>query len=77
MYKRLFYLICSVLMPFAVPCVTQAQVENLVQNPSFEEDEIILNDQSYDHWWTWGWEDGLKPSGHSNGRYQLVFHCRQ
>jgi hypothetical protein len=31
----------------------------LVLNGSFEEDEEILNDAAYDHWWTWGWESGL------------------
>jgi hypothetical protein len=62
MYKRPIYLTCFVLMLVAVPLVTDAQVENLVQNPSFEDDEVILNDQSYDHWWTWGWEDGLNST---------------
>jgi len=46
----------------AVPLVTHAQVENLVTNPSFEEDEPILNDQAYEHWWTWGWEAGLNST---------------
>ena len=58
MYKRgTFY--CLILMLFAVPLVTHAQVENLITNPSFEEDEVILNDAAYEFWWTWGWEDGL------------------
>jgi len=58
MCKRLIYLTCFVLTLVAVPLVTHAQVENLVLNPSFEEDEVILNDQAYEHWWTWGWEAG-------------------
>jgi len=33
--------------------------EPLVLNGSFEEDEVILDDAAYDHWWTWGWEAGL------------------
>jgi len=59
MCKKLIYLISFVLVLVAVPLVTQAQVENLAINPSFEEDEVILNDTAYEHWWTWGWEDGL------------------
>ncbi len=31
----------------------------LVQNGSFEEDEVIHNDAAYDHWWTWGYDAGL------------------
>jgi len=59
MCKKLIYLISFILVLVAVPLVTHAQVDNLVLNPSFEEDEVILNDQDYEHWWTWGWEDGL------------------
>ncbi len=59
MCKKLIYLISFILVLVAVPLVTHAQVDNLVQNPSFEEDEVILNDSAYEHWWTWGWEDGL------------------
>jgi hypothetical protein len=62
MCKRLIYLTCFVLSLVAVPTVTHAQVENLVINPSFEEDEPILDDQSYEHWWTWGWEAGLNST---------------
>ncbi len=59
MFKKLTYLTSIVLVLAAVPSVTHAQVDNLAINPSFEEDEIILNDSAYVHWWTWGWEDGL------------------
>jgi hypothetical protein len=53
-------LICFLLVLAFVQTVTYAQqVENLSPNPSFEEDEVILNDSAYEHWWTWGWEDGL------------------
>ena len=59
MCKKLIYLTSFVLVLVAVPLVTHAQVDNLAINPSFEEDELILNDEAYEHWWTWGWEDGL------------------
>ncbi len=58
MYKRRFFLICFILMLFAVPQVTQAQVENLALNPSFEEDEdAILNDPDWFQWCTWNPDD--------------------
>ena len=60
MCKRLICLICFVLvLIFAQPVTHAQQVENLSPNPSFEEDEVILNDSAYEQWWTWGWEDGL------------------
>jgi len=62
MCKRQIYLTSFVLVLAAVPLATHAQVDNLVLNPSFEEDEIILNDQDYEHWWTWGWENGLNST---------------
>jgi len=40
-------------MLVAVPLVTHAQVENLVLNPSFEEDEVILDDPEWLQWATW------------------------
>ncbi len=62
MCKKLIYLISFILVLVAVPLVTHAQVDNLMLNPSFEEDEVILNDQDYEQWWTWGWEDGLNST---------------
>jgi len=38
----------------ALPGALQAQVENLVLNPSFEEDEVILDDPAWEQWSTWG-----------------------
>ncbi len=58
----LIYLTSFVLVLVGVPLVTQAQVDNLAINPSFEEDEVILNDEAYEHWWTWGWEEGLNST---------------
>ncbi|MHC4172455.1 MAG: carbohydrate binding domain-containing protein [Planctomycetota bacterium] len=60
MCKRLIYLTSFVLVLVAFPPVTHAQVDNLLQNPSFEEDEVILND--HEQWWTWGYEDGLNST---------------
>ncbi len=53
MCKRLIYLISFVLVLVAVPPVTHAQVENLLLNPSFEEDEAILDDPDWEQWTTW------------------------
>ena len=53
MCKRLIYLTFFVLVLVAVPPVTHAQVDNLVLNPSFEEDEVILDDPDWSQWCTW------------------------
>jgi len=53
MCKRLIYLTSFVLVLFAAPLVTHAQVDNLVLNPSFEEDEVILDDPDWYQWCTW------------------------
>jgi WD40 repeat protein len=44
------------------PAATQGQVVNLVQNPSFEEYEAILDDPAEDKWWTWGDDTGVKST---------------
>jgi len=62
MYQKRFFFTLIVMILFAVPLITHAQVENLITNPSFEEDEVILNDAAYEFWWTWGWEDGLNST---------------
>ena len=63
MCEKLIYLISFLLVLTVVQPVTYAQqFENLLLNPSFEEDEVILNDSAYEHWWTWGWEDGLNST---------------
>ena len=63
MLKRLICLISFVLVLVVVQPITYAQqVENLVPNPSFEEDEVILNDSAYDLWWTWGYDSGLNST---------------
>jgi len=57
MCKRLIYLTCFVLALVVLSPVTHAQVENLALNPSFEEDEIILNDPNWEGWCTWNPEE--------------------
>ncbi len=58
MCKRLIYLTSFVLVMVAVPPVTHAQVENMVLNPSFEEDEAILDDPDWLQWTTWNPAEG-------------------
>ena len=43
----------------AFPVVTGAQVANLAPNPSFEEDEVILDDPAWTMWCTWGYDNGI------------------
>jgi len=53
MCKRLIYLISIVLLLVAVPAATHAQVVNLALNPSFEEDDVVLDDPDWYQWATW------------------------
>jgi hypothetical protein len=62
MCKRRFFLTSVILIMLAVPLVTHAQVENLVLNPSFEEDEVILDDPAWEQWATWGYDSGLSST---------------
>ena len=63
MCKRLIYLISFVLVLVVVQPVTHAQqVENLLLNPSFEEDEDILADPAWEQWTTWGYDSGLNST---------------
>ncbi|MFZ2148511.1 MAG: carbohydrate binding domain-containing protein, partial [Sedimentisphaerales bacterium] len=57
MCKRLIYLTSFVLVLVAFPPVTHAQVDNLALNPSFEEDEVILDDPDWYQWCTWNPEE--------------------
>ncbi len=62
MCKRLICLISFILVLVVIQPVTHAQqVENLVLNPSFEEDEVILADDG-EKWATWGWENSLNTT---------------
>jgi hypothetical protein len=57
--KSICWVVLAALGLAVVPMATQGQVVNLMQNPSFEEDEVILNDAAYEKWWTWGYDTGL------------------
>jgi hypothetical protein len=60
MSKKLLYLL---LITLAILQTAKAQdIGNLVQNPSFEEDEVILDDPAWEAWATWGWEGGLNST---------------
>ena len=37
----------------AFPAAGQGQIVNLAPNPSFEEDEVVLDDAAWEHWCTW------------------------
>ena len=58
MLRRALLVLCLV----AIPLVAHAQVQNLVLNPSFEEDEVILNDPSWMEWATWGDANGVNST---------------
>jgi len=62
MCKRLIYMTYLVLVLAAFPPVTHAQVDNLLQNPSFEEDELILDDPDWEMWCTWNPDEGAGSS---------------
>jgi len=63
MYQKLLYsVMLAVFALVAVPSTAHAQVQNLVLNPSFETDEVILNDPAWEQWCTWGYETGLNST---------------
>ena len=62
MCKRLICLTCFVLVLAALPAVTHAQGENLLQNSSFEDDEPILDDPDWEQWCTWNPDEGAGSS---------------
>ena len=53
MFKQLLYLACFVFVLVVLPPATHAQVNNLLLNHSFEEDELILDDPDWEQWCTW------------------------
>ncbi|MFH1718597.1 MAG: carbohydrate binding domain-containing protein, partial [Planctomycetota bacterium] len=55
--KSIYLVMLAALVLVAIPSVTHAQVENLVLNFSFEEDEVILNDPDWEQWCTWNPDD--------------------
>jgi hypothetical protein len=53
MYTRSIFWLLVMLGLVGVPLVSHAAVVNFVPNPSFEEDEVILNDPAWTQWATW------------------------
>jgi hypothetical protein len=62
MYRNSIWWALVVLSLVAVPLTAHAAVVNLVKNPSFEEDEVILDDPAWDQWCTWGSDAGLNST---------------
>jgi len=63
MCKKLICLISFVLVFVVAQPVTHAQpADNLTINPSFEEDEVILDDPTWEQWATWGDQGGLNST---------------
>jgi len=58
MSRKLICLGSFVLVLLAITAATHAQVDNLVMNPSFEEDEAILDDPAWEQWCTWNPAEG-------------------
>ncbi len=66
---KIEFLCAGVEVPFWLDLVSVTVAEEpapLVLNGSFEEDEVILNDEAYDHWWTWGYETGLSSTAETD-----------
>ena len=60
MLRSIFLAMFLALFLIGVPLSVHAQVENLVLNPSFEDENDVINDQWIENGWvTWGDGDGL------------------
>jgi hypothetical protein len=60
MLRSMFFVMFLALCLIGIPLAVHAQVENLVLNPSFEDENDIINDQWIENGWvTWGDADGL------------------
>ncbi|MCX5644160.1 MAG: hypothetical protein NTZ17_05675 [Phycisphaerae bacterium] len=63
MHEKSIHWVASLALSLVVaPAATQGEVVNLVRNPSFEEDEIILDDPAWDNWCTWGEDTGVNST---------------
>jgi hypothetical protein len=58
--KSICWMLFAAFVLLTIPPAAHAQVTNLAPNPSFEEDEPILDDPTWENWCTWGWEGGLQ-----------------
>ena len=60
MLRSIFLAMFLALFLIGVPLAVHAQVENLVLNPSFEDENDVIDDQWIENGWvTWGDADGL------------------
>ena len=60
MLRSMFFIMFLALCLTGVPLAVHAQVDNLVLNPSFEDEGDIIDDQWIENGWvTWGDGDGL------------------
>jgi len=60
--KSIHWVALLALSLVVAPAATQGQVVNLVRNPSFEEDEVILDDPAWDNWCTWAYGVGVNST---------------
>ena len=59
MCKQSVFWVMAVVLAFgAIPQASHGQVVNLIKNPSFEEDELVLNDPDWSTWTTWNPAEG-------------------
>ncbi len=58
MCQKLICLFSPVFVLLAIAPAANAQVTNLLRNPSFEEDELILDDPDWSTWTTWNPAEG-------------------
>ena len=56
--QSVFWIMAVVLALVAIPQASHAQVVNLLKNPSFEEDEPVLDDADWSTWTTWNPAEG-------------------
>ena len=59
MCKQSVFWVMAVVLAFgAIPQASHAQVVNLLKNPSFEEEELVLDDPDWSTWTTWNPAEG-------------------
>ena len=56
--QSVFWVMAVVLALVAIPQASHGQVVNLLKNPSFEEDELVLDDADWSTWTTWNPAEG-------------------
>lgn len=61
-HLTLFVILSTLCLIISAAAVCQEEFINLALNPSFEEDEVILDDPDWFQWATWGDADGLRST---------------